>query len=56
MKVVFKVLDAFPEINADWLIRREVIVSKKEQDDKGSLEEEVRNLKARIEDIKSKLK
>lgn len=58
MKVVFQVLEAFPEVNADWLIRGrgEMIISKKKQDSGSSLEKEVKNLKNRIEDLERKVK
>lgn len=58
MKVVFQVLDAFPEVNADWLIRGrgEMIISKKKQNNGDSLEKEVENLKTRIEDLEKKVK
>ena len=58
MKVVFQVLEAFPEVNADWLIRGrgEMIVEKKQQNKQISLEKEVKNLRTRIEDLERKIK
>lgn len=59
MKVVFQVLEAFPEVNADWLIRGrgKMIVTKKEQEDSDkTVEKEIQQIKSRIKNLEDKVK